>query len=129
MLADGMVFTATQLPFNKPILLVYFVPGCEHCETITRNLLKEKSLLAKFSVAMITYKSVGEVAAFISQFGLKKNRNFFVGTEGNSFFVKEYFNLQQLPFMALYTKNGNLVKKYTSEKEWDDLLKQIKKFK
>ncbi len=125
-LASGKLFKAQQLPVGKPILLIYFSPDCDHCQKLMQQLLKHQKELNHVSVALITHRPVQEVAAFVKQFGLERQPNFYIGTEGNSFFVRNYYQLEQLPFMALFTKNGDLVKKYFSEKEWNDLLKQLK---
>lgn len=50
-----------------------------------------------------------------------------MGTEGNYLFVKDYYKIEQFPFMALYTKNGDLIKKYYSKEiNVDDLLLRLK---
>lgn len=127
--ADGRFFKAEQLPFGKPIVLIYFAPGCDHCEKLMSSFIKNKETFCKASVAMITYYPLASVKDFIKQFGFQKYSNVYVGTEGNSFFIKKYYNLNTLPFMALYTKNGDLVQKYYSEKDMDTLIRQLKNLK
>lgn len=78
---------------------------------------------------MVTYYPTNEVSTFSRKYGLDKFSNFYVGTEGNSFFLKKYYNLSKLPFMALYTQNGDLVKTYYTEDGFTDLLQQLKKLK
>ena len=127
MLADGSVFTATQLPLNKPILLIYFSPGCDHCEKLLGSFVKNKNTFNNTSVVMITYYPVSTLKDFKNQFGLYKYNNIYVGTEGNTFFVKQYYDLKTLPFMALFTEKGDLVQKYYSENDMDKLIKHLKK--
>ncbi|MBO9592801.1 MAG: redoxin domain-containing protein [Niabella sp.] len=127
--ANGQLFKAQQLPMGKPILLAYFSPGCDHCEKLVRQMRQRQAQLARLSVVLITYWPVKDVAAFVKQFSLQQFANFYVGTEGNTFFVRNYYHLEQLPFMALFTKNGDLVKQYHSEHEWNNLLQQIKNLK
>lgn len=127
--ANGKLFKAQQLPMGKPILLVYFSPGCDHCEKLVLQMTKHYKELKKLSVALITYRPVKDVASFVEQFALQQHPNFYTGTEGNSFFIKNYYHLEQLPFMVLFTKNGDLVQQYHSENEWNNLLQQIKRMK
>lgn len=129
MQAGGKFFKAEQLPFGRPIVLIYFAPGCDHCEKLMNSFIKNKNTFSHASVAMITYYPVASVKDFIKQFGLQKYSNVYVGTEGNSFFIKKYYNLTTLPFMALYTQNGDLVQKYYSEKDMDTLIRQLKNLK
>ncbi|MCF3108844.1 hypothetical protein LL912_08650 [Niabella sp. CC-SYL272] len=127
--ANGQLFKAQQLPMGKPILLVYFSPGCDHCEKLLQQMRKHRQHLEKLSVVLITYWPVKDVAAFVKQFSLQQYSNFYIGTEGNSFFVRSYYHLEKLPFMALFTKNGALVTQYHSEHGWNNLLQQIKNLK
>ncbi|MBO9619229.1 MAG: hypothetical protein J7539_09365 [Niabella sp.] len=124
---NGTIFNATQLPMGKPIVLIYFSPGCGHCEQLMRNVLKQENALTRTSVVLITYQPVQEVIGFVQQFHLQSHLNFYVGTERNSFLVRGYYHLEKLPFIALFTKKGDLVCKYNSEKDWNLLLKQLKK--
>ncbi len=46
-------------------------------------------------------------------FGLKKNTRILpIGTEGYSLKVQKYYNVHTTPYIALYDKNGKLVKAY-----------------
>ncbi|MFT4203168.1 MAG: hypothetical protein QM610_04580 [Chitinophagaceae bacterium] len=123
---DNKVFGATQLPMGRPIVLVYFLPDCEHCQLLTKNIVEHIHAFDKTSVAMVTYYPTAEVGKFSRKYGLDKHPNFYLGTEGNSFFLKKYYHLSSLPFLALYAKNGDLVKTYYDEKGFPDLLSQLK---
>ncbi|MDR0793921.1 MAG: redoxin domain-containing protein [Chitinophagaceae bacterium] len=123
---NNTVFKAGQLPQGKPVVLIYFLPDCEHCHVVITNLLKHINEFDKASVVMVTYYPPAEVGKFARKYGFDKRSNFYLGTEGNSFIIKNYYNLSKLPFMALYTKNGDLVKAYYSEEGFNDLLQQLK---
>lgn len=120
--ADGKVFLAGNLPFGKPVVLIYFSPECEDCHQLTKVLLSRISELKKASIAMITYMPMEKVLKFVSEFNLNNYSNLFIGTEGDSFFVGNYYKVGQLPFMALYNKNGDLIKIYNKEISIEDLL-------
>lgn len=109
---NGKVFTASQLPYNKPILLIYFDPSCDHCQDLTNKLIVHEGSLKTTSIAMITYVSVAEVKKFVVQSKLQQYKNYFVGTEGNTFFLRDYFRLVKMPFVALYDKDGNFIRSW-----------------
>lgn len=75
---------------------------------------------------MITYLSKDKVAQFAAEYNLDKYSNLFIGTEGDSYFVGNYYKVGQLPFMALYNKNGDLIKIYDKELSIEDLLIRLK---
>jgi len=84
-------------------------------------------VLQKASIAMITYLPVETVKQYVTKNKLADYKNIFVGTEGNYLFVKDYYKIDQFPFMALYSKNGDLIKKYHSKEiNVDDMLLRLK---
>jgi thioredoxin-related protein len=125
--SDNKIFKAENLPFEKPIIIIYFSPDCDDCQQLTKDILSHMGDLKNVSIAMITYLGVDLVTHFVERNNLKKFSNIYVGTEGNSLFLKTYYNIEHFPFLALYNKNGDLIKKYSS-KEIDvkDLLTRLK---
>lgn len=124
---DGKIFKAEDLPFGKPIIIIYFSPECNDCRVLIDNILARINEFKTASIAMITYLSQETVSQFVSKNGLDKYPGIYVGTEGNSFFVMDYFNITDFPFIALYTKNGDLVKRYyNKEVDVNDLLRRLK---
>ncbi len=126
---NGKVFRAQDLPMGKSVVIIYFSPECDHCEVLMKDLMKKEASFRKASVAMITYLPVDKVAKFVQQYNLNKYANIYVGTEGNSFFVRKYYKIEQMPFIALHDKNGNMVKTYRKEGALPDLINQINKLK
>jgi hypothetical protein len=123
---DGKVFKAQNLPFDKPIIIIYFSPDCEECQKLTSDMLKKMEDFKKASIAMVTYLPAETLHDFIARFSLDKYPNIYVGTEGSTFFLRGYYQIEGFPFIALYNKNGDLVKIYKKEHNINDLLKQLK---
>ena len=127
LLANGKLFSAENLPIGKPIAIIYFSPDCEECKELTKALIERIDEAKHVSIAMITYQSVENVAGYVKKNNLNKYSNIYAGTEGSSLFVKNYYNIVTFPFMALYSKNGDLIKKYTTkETDLDDFLEKAK---
>ena len=76
---------------------------------------------------MITYLPVEKVLEFEKTYSLKNYSNIYAGTEGNSFFLKNYYKLTEMPFAALYSKNGDLIKFYNKEVDIKDLSTRLNK--
>jgi thiol-disulfide isomerase/thioredoxin len=115
MQSSGKVFRAEDLPMDKPIIIIYFSPECEHCETMMKEFFKNAAQFKEASVAMITYVAQDRVARFEKDYPVKKYANMYAGTEGTTFFVRDYFNISELPFAALYTKTGRFVLSFSRE--------------
>ena len=127
MQANGKIFRAQDLPMGKPILLVYFSPECDHCEKMLQSFFKKTTDFQKASIAFITYLPVDKVSKFTKDYHLAKYPNMVAGTEGSTFFVRNYFRIKELPFAALYTKNGDLVVTYEKEVELNSLAEKLKR--
>ena len=78
------------------------------------------------SIAMITYQSVPIVTQYVLKNKLSKYPNIYVGTEENFFIVRYYYNVIRFPFIALYNKNGDLIKIWTKDEDIDDLASRLK---
>jgi cytochrome oxidase Cu insertion factor (SCO1/SenC/PrrC family) len=124
---NGRIYKAENLPIGKPIIIFYFSPECEECHSLLEEMLNRMVELQSASIAMITYLSVESVSRYVDDNKLEKYPNLFVGTEGNTLFVMKYYDIVQFPFLALYTKDGNLVKRYyRGQIDLDDLLKNLR---
>jgi thiol-disulfide isomerase/thioredoxin len=124
--ADGRLFKAQELPIGKPIVLIYFSPECEECQKLTEELVSKIEDYWKASVAMVTYLPVNTLPDFISKYKLNIYPNIFVGTEGNAFFLREYYRIQRFPFIALYNKDGDLIKVFYNETNLTNVTKRLK---
>jgi hypothetical protein len=124
--ADGRLFTAHELPIGKPIVIIYFSPECEECQKITEELVSKIEDYWKASIAMVTYLPVNTLPDFISKYKLNIYTNIYVGTEGNTFFLRRYYGIQRFPFIALYNKDGNLIKAFYNETNLSAVTKSLK---
>ena len=78
---------------------------------------------------LITFLTVEKVAGFENDFKVGKYSNIITGTEGLSFFVRDYYKLTDIPFAALYNQNGNLIISYQQNIPLNGLVNKLKKLK
>ncbi len=114
-LSNGKLFHASSLPQGKPIIVIYFSPECDHCHVLMKEWFKQAGNFRKASVAMITFLPLNSVALFEKEYNTKQHSNIITGTEGTTFFVRNYYKVLDLPFVALHDKNGNLVSTYSKD--------------
>ncbi|WP_164972586.1 TlpA family protein disulfide reductase [Lacibacter luteus] len=114
-LSDGKLFSASNLPMGKPVIVIYFSPECDHCQVLMKEWFKRSNDFKKASVVMITFLPVTSVALFEKEYKTKQHPNIFTGTEGTGFFVRNYYKVLDMPFVALHDKNGNLVSTYSKD--------------
>lgn len=126
-LANGLYFSSAQVPKGKPVLLIYFDPECDHCHTLMNGFFKRPADFGSAEVLMITYKPINEIQAFAKAYQTYKYPNIKVGTEGTTYYLRNYYRMQNTPFVALYNKEGKMVTVYQKEVPLDALYKQLKK--
>jgi thiol-disulfide isomerase/thioredoxin len=107
----GRIFKAEELPVGKAVLIFYFSTDCEVCHDLLKGILDKSADFRNVSVAMVTYQTVEAVSRYIVANNLNMYPNFYVGTEGNVFFLRKYYGITTFPYIALYTKDGDLVYK------------------
>ncbi|HEY9341610.1 MAG TPA: redoxin domain-containing protein [Hanamia sp.] len=125
-LTNGTVFSSKNLSHEKPVLIIYFAPDCEHCQVLMNAVFKNIKDFKKAQIVMVTFKPLNEVVAFKKNYQTTKYPNIKVGIEMPIFFFKNYFNLQNTPFTALYNKQGKLIASYKNETPVNDLIRHLK---
>lgn len=62
---DGTTFSAEQLPDGKPVIIKYFDPGCEHCQSEAAALVADLHMLENIPIIMVTAAEQGAIGPFI----------------------------------------------------------------
>ena len=78
---------------------------------------------------MMSFLPVDKIAAFEKDYKISQYPNIIVGTEGLGFFVRNYYQIADMPFMALYDKNGNLITSHQKNIPLNELAKRLKELK
>jgi thioredoxin-related protein len=109
-LTNGAGYTYQQLAKNKPVILVYFSPTCDHCKVFTEKMLQRIDDFKDEQLVMISYEDIKAVKSFDDRYKLSARQNIKIGSEGYTFIVQKYYNIQHFPFVAEYDKTGRLKK-------------------
>jgi hypothetical protein len=112
--ADGGHFRATDLQPDIPVMIVYFDPGCEHCEVFINDLKSELNAFKHVQIVLVTFVPVKQLKSFMDKANLHDGLNLKIGTEGDAFTVRYHYDVIQLPFVALHDGRGQLFASYES---------------
>lgn len=126
MQSNYKVFKASNLPYERPIIIIYFSPECDHCQRLMKNFFENVKLFDNVSVAMVSFLSVETMQKFEKDYNVRRYPNIYVGTEGNSFFLRQYYGLTEMPFAATYRKDGNLIASYSKLETVAPLIKDMR---
>lgn len=125
-MANGKEFKASRLPYDRAILIAYFSPDCEDCQAFISSLIKNIKNFSHTSIVLVTQESRTEMAKFIKKYKLEQYKNIYVGSEEKTLFLGQYYNLDKLPFVALYNKMGDLQVSHTQHFSLDAFIKKHK---
>ena len=105
---SSTVYTKAQLPSRKPVFMMVFSPECSHCQHAAEELHQFKKELKDVQVVLVTMHPLDKMKQFIEKYKLAELANVVVGQD-IYYFMPGFFAFRNLPFMALYSKKGNLI--------------------
>jgi thiol-disulfide isomerase/thioredoxin len=125
-LTNGKMFTSAQLNHEKPTVLIYFAPDCEHCQLLMNEIFSRLNDFKTTQLVMVTFEPLKELFGFEKKYQTAKFPNIKVGSELPVFFFRYLYKLEHTPFTALFDKNGKLVASYKEQTPVNDLVKKLK---
>jgi len=124
---DSVYVTPAALKKNKPVMIIYFSPDCNHCQRLMYDMKPKMKAFKKLQMVMITWVQYKAIKKFYRDFGLSAYPNITVGTEGYTYLVQKYYHVINTPYIAFYDGKGKLVKTFDKEPKLDELVKTAKK--
>ncbi|RKR85648.1 thioredoxin-like protein [Mucilaginibacter gracilis] len=133
--SDSTWVTQANLKKGKPVMIIYFAPDCSHCQRLTYEMQeefkKETKLnlkpLAHVQIVMATWAELRAIKVFYNDFGLVKYPNITVGTEGNTYTLLRFYNVSTTPYIAIYSKTGQLVKAFAKVPKFEEIMAVLNK--
>jgi thioredoxin-related protein len=125
---DSVYVTPANLKKHKPVMIIYFSPDCSHCQHLMFEMKPQMDVFKNVQVVMITFVlQLKAIQTFYRDFDLKNYPNFTVGTEGYTYLVQRFYQVKTTPYIALYDKNGKLIKAYEKAPKVEELVEEVKK--
>ena len=127
---DSVYVTPANLKKNKPVVIIYFAPDCGHCQHLMYEMKPKMKEFGDAQIVMITFTDftmLPAIKTFYNDFGLSKYPNITVGTEGHTYIVQRYYEVETTPYIAVYNRKGKLVKAFAKAPSVDELIATVKK--
>lgn len=125
-LTNGKMFSNSDLQKNKPVLLIYYAPDCEHCQALMKEIFQKYNNFKKLQIIMVTFEPLNYALAFEKSYHIKNYPNIISGVEQPTFYFRKYYNLMNTPFTALFDRRGKMVISYRKQTPVDDLISHIR---
>ena len=127
---DSTWFTPANLKKHTPVMIIYFSPDCSHCQHLIYEMRPKMKQLRNVQIVMVTFTEFDRlkmIQNFRRDFDLAKYPNVTIGTEGHSYIVQRYYQVSTTPYIAIYDRNGKLVKGFSKAPSIDVLIATVKK--
>jgi len=108
---DSTWFANTDIPKNKPVVIVYFSPECGHCQLTAQEFAKSMDELKDVFLIWVSRYSPEQIKKFAEEYQLNRFENVRLGRD-TKYFIPVFYDIKFTPFMAVYDKKGKLVKTY-----------------
>lgn len=117
-------FNLADLKKNNPLLIIYFSPGCEHCQHSAGELYRYRDNLKQSSIIMIARESKKEVAAFATRYQIDQMANIILllDKDGQAHKILGFDNV---PSYLLYDTQQHLIKKIVGETTMESIIKNL----
>jgi len=115
-------FTTTDLPKNKPVLIILFDPNCDHCKHETEEILQHIDSLKNVQIVMATNADFADLKKFYQHYDLEKFKNVKAGIEPKTY-LAVLFAIHNLPYLAMYNGHGVLLKTHEGGMKAENIVK------
>ncbi len=119
------ILTRDNLKKNEPVLIILFNPECDHCQHETEAILQHIDDLKKVQIVMATMAQYPQMKDFYAKYKLEEFKNIKVGRDFQ-YMLPSFYRVRNLPYLAMYDENGNLLTTFEGTMKIDDLIAVFK---
>ena len=125
-LAGGKVYL-DEFDRQKPTAIIYFNPGCEHCQYEASEIGHRAEQFEKANTILVTPElSVEKVKAFAQNYHLDEVDNLAILLDKDKLFIR-YFGTSVFPSVFIYSPDQKLVKSYKGEVKIEAIIESLLK--
>lgn len=121
---DSVFYANTQLPADRPIVIVFFSPECSHCHHEMQEILKHYDSLKRAFFVFASFHNLDSIRGFAKKYNSEAIGDFVFGRD-LTYFFPPYYKMRMFPFIALYGNDKKLIKVYEQGADVADLIAKI----
>lgn len=118
------VFTKNGLTKNTNKLFVYFDSECDYCQSEATQISENIAQFKDTQLLFISFEPIVGIKKFAMDYNLLEKENVIFLHDKESEF-SEIFDAKSIPFILLYNKDNQLIKKYKGATKIENILKHI----
>jgi thioredoxin-related protein len=113
--------TNSDLKKNHKVLIMFFSPECDHCKHQMRDILADINKFKDIEIVMATFQPFEEMKTFYNYYRIHDHSNILMGRD-EKYMFPPFYRMQTLPFLALYDKKGQFIKRFEGNQKADSIL-------
>ncbi len=121
---SGEDYNNTMLDKNKPLMIVYFSPGCEHCQDKTVEMVEKKNLFERAQILMVSPAKTSELEKFHADYKLGDLSNLIMLFDSLDYFY-DVFGFPSYPTVYTYNKEFKLNGYFKGGGDMDDIAEHL----
>ncbi len=121
---SGSIFTENNLT-KEPAIFVYFNSDCDYCQAEAIKIQKHLKDLKDTQILFVSFENKEGIQKFAKDYKLDKEDNITFLEDSKGEFSKT-FDVNSIPYIVVYDKNKQLLKKFKGATKVDDILKVLK---
>jgi cytochrome oxidase Cu insertion factor (SCO1/SenC/PrrC family) len=119
-------FKKVNLKPNMPTVFFYFNSECDFCQHETQSIRVAIDKFNDIQLIFVSTEPIEEIKMFSEQYNLNNKRNIvFLHDSTDSF--SNQFNATSIPYILIYNKDKELIKKYNGQINASGILRVLNK--
>lgn len=117
---DSTYFSKTDLPKNRPVVIIYFSPDCGHCQYEAKQIVQNMDSLRNAFFIWVSFHPLDQIKQFYKTYGFDKFDNIKIGRDPK-YFIPSFYKVEFTPFMAIYNSKGLFTKEFREGAKAEEL--------
>ncbi len=125
---NGTIFTSKNLIPNKPVIVVWFNPACEHCKYELEDIVKNINSFKDITLLFVSEEGLRLLNEFSCGHSLDTILHIKVLHSGYGYFISK-FNKPAVPTTYIYSQSHQLIRVFKGETSAEAIIRVIYKNK
>lgn len=121
---NGKPFTQKNITNTQSKLFIYFNSECDFCHAEAKQIQEHLEQLKNVQLLFVSFEEPESIKTFAEKYELlNKDHIFFL--EDPTLLFAELFDAKSIPFMLLYSKDNQLIKKFKGATKIENVIKLL----
>jgi thiol-disulfide isomerase/thioredoxin len=119
------IINKESLQHKRPVVIILFSPECSHCQHEAAELVRSRDSFSDIQLVFSTTYPLSSMNQFAEKYELNKLKHVMIGRDIH-YSLPSFYGIKNLPYVALYNKNGKLLTTFEGSAEVPKLLQVLR---